>query len=102
VNQPELLRFALDRQIRKLGCTRRLEGGRAVATWSEVVGLQIAAHSRAESLVNGSLTVVVPEATWRQELTLQKEDLIRRLNAALERNSVRDIHFVAVSRRKDH
>jgi predicted nucleic acid-binding Zn ribbon protein len=73
-----------------------------LAVWNDAVGPQIAAHTRAESLRNGSLTVAVPEATWRQELTWQKEDLIRRLNAAVKRDIVRDIYFVAVSRRKDH
>ena len=45
MSRPELLRFALDRQIRRMGVARRLEGGRAMALWADVVGPQIAARS---------------------------------------------------------
>jgi predicted nucleic acid-binding Zn ribbon protein len=66
-----------------------------------VVGPQIAARATPESLTNGTLTVVVPEAAWRQELSLSRPRLIEQLNAHAEREVVRDIFFVAVSRRKD-
>lgn len=101
MSQPELLKFALSRQIRRLGCKGKLDGGRALASWAEVVGPQIARHARAESLSGGTLTVVVPDAAWRQELTFQKQDLIKRLNAALECDVVRELFLVATSRKTD-
>jgi predicted nucleic acid-binding Zn ribbon protein len=101
VSQPELLKFALQRQLRRLGCVRKLAEGRVLSGWADVVGPQIAAKATAESLTQGTLTVVVPEATWRQELSLSRPRLIEQLNAHAERVVVRDIFFVAVSRRKD-
>ena len=100
VSKPELLRFALDRQIRKLGVSRRMEGGRAMSAWSETVGPEIASRSTAEMFERGTLTVAVDDAAWRQELLLEKTLLVERLNAALGKKVVRDIFFVAGSRRK--
>jgi len=98
VSRPELLRFALDRQIRRMGVARRLEGGRAMALWADVVGPQIAARSEPLSFHGGTLTVAVTESAWRQELTLEKKHLLARLNEALDKNVVRDIFFVASPR----
>jgi predicted nucleic acid-binding Zn ribbon protein len=100
-NRPELLKDALNRQIQRLGIGRRLAGGRVLACFDEWVGPQIAAKAHAESLVEGTLTVVVPDAAWRQELVMQKEQLKERLNAAAGEKVIGEIFFVAVSRRKD-
>lgn len=100
-NRPELLKEALQRQIRRLGIARQVAGGRVVAGWSAAVGAQIAAKAQALSVRDGVLTVLVPEAAWRQELALQKAQLIEKLNSAVEENVIRDIFFVAVSGRKD-
>jgi predicted nucleic acid-binding Zn ribbon protein len=80
--RPELLRDALKRQIDRLGIARKLAGGRVLASFDEWVGPQIAARAKPESLMEGTLTLVVPDAAWRQELTMQKVQLIERINAA--------------------
>jgi len=100
-NRPELLKEALQRQIRKLGIARQVAGGRLVAGWNDVVGPKLAAKSEALSVHDGILTVAVPDAAWRQELQLQKQQLIAKLNDAVEEKVIRDIFFVAVSRKKD-
>lgn len=100
-NRPELLKDALKRQIGRLGIARKIACGRVLAGFSDIVGPQIAAKATAESLAEGVLTLVVPDAAWRQELTMQKVQLIERLNTAAGEHVIRDIFFVAVSRRKD-
>ena len=100
-NRPELLKEALQRQIRKLGIARQVAGGRLVAGWNDVVGPKLAAKTEALSVRDGVLTVAVPDAVWRQELQLQKQQLIAKLNDAVEEKVIRDIFFVAVSRKKD-
>jgi len=100
-SRPEHLKDALKRQIEKLGIARKLAGGRVLACFDDWVGPQIAAKARPESLSEGTLTLVVPDAAWRCELAMQKVQLIERLNVAAGENVIRDIFFVAVSRRKD-
>jgi len=100
MSQPEFLKSALERQVRRLGIARHIARGRVLALWPKVVGDQIATRSKAESMSEGTLTVVVPDATWRHELSYQKKTLVQRLNEAAGEKVVTDIFFVAVSKKK--
>ena len=64
-----------------------------------MVGPQIAARTEPVSFSGGTLTVAVAESVWRQELTLDKDQLIGRLNEALGKKLVREIYFVATPHR---
>jgi predicted nucleic acid-binding Zn ribbon protein len=100
MSQPELLKNALERHVRRSGIGAKLAQGRMLSQWSEIVGAQVAARATAESLVDGVLTVVAPDSSWRHELSFQKREMIERLNAAAGQKVVRDIFFVAVSRKR--
>ena len=65
--------------------------------WKAVVSPVIANASRAVSVTNGILTVAVRSSAWANELSMQKVDLIARVNQYLNgssRKSVTDIRFV--------
>lgn len=99
-SKPELLKFALERRIRSLGITRQLDAGRVLSAWDQAVGPQLAARAHAESLHEGVLTVVVPDAAWRHQLSLTRQEMIDRINSVLESRVVKDLYLVASSRRK--
>lgn len=101
MSQPEFLKSALERQVRRLGITRHLARGRVLALWPKVVGDAIVAHAKAESVTDSTLTVIVPDATWRHELAYQKKTLVARLNDAVGEKVITDIYFVAVSKKRD-
>lgn len=101
MSKPELLKFALERRIKSLGITRKLDGGKVLASWAEAVGPQVASRAQADSFANGVLTVVVPDSTWRHQLSLSRQDMISRLNETLGSPVVKDLFLVAVPRRKD-
>ena len=100
MSKPELLKFALERRIKSLGITRKLDSGRVLAAWTEAVGAQVASRASAESLEGGVLTVVVPDSTWRYQLSLTRQEMIDRLNQVLGSPVVKDLYLVAASRRK--
>ena len=100
MSKPELLKFALERRIKSLGITRKLDGGKALACWEEAVGQKLASRATAESFTDGVLTVVVPDAAWRQEISLSRQDIIERLNEILGSRLVKDLFLVAMPRRK--
>jgi len=100
LSKPELLKFALERRIKSLGITRKIDAGRVLAAWNEAVGAQVASKAAAESLDGGVLTVVVPDSTWRHQLSLTRQEMIDRLNSVLGSRVVKDLYFVATTRRK--
>ena len=65
----------------------------AKVKWEEVVGPQVAGVTQVESVRDGILFVRVKNSVWANELTLLKDDMLRRLNLALGGYIIRDIHF---------
>jgi predicted nucleic acid-binding Zn ribbon protein len=73
----------LSQILRRLGLDRRFAEQRAVETWAEAVGADIAAQSRAAGIRDGVLFVDVASNVWMQELGLLRENIVERLNQRL-------------------
>lgn len=67
----------------------------AKARWTEIVGPQVAGVTQVEAVRDGILVVRVKNSVWANELTLLKDDMLRRLNLALGGRVLTDIHFKA-------
>ncbi|WP_413164438.1 DUF721 domain-containing protein [Capilliphycus salinus ALCB114379] len=65
-----------------------------VDLWPTVVGQMAIAHSRPISLSRGVLQVATSGASWSQQLTLKRSQMLRRLNQRLS-NPLNDIKFSA-------
>lgn len=68
-----------------LGGSRELQTPRgqvSLATWLDAVGQRIADRSRPEKLTRGILWVAVTSSTWAQELSLQSQLIVSRLQEA--------------------
>ena len=63
--------------------------------WAGVVGPQVAGVTQVEAVRDGVLFVRVKNSVWANELTLLKEDMLRRLNSKLGGRILTDIHFKA-------
>ena len=80
--------------IENLGISRKIREYDAVIQWNEVVGEQIARVTEAVKIEKGVLVVRVHNGPWRNELTLMKDDVIEKMNAALGDQEVKEIRFV--------
>lgn len=58
--------------------------GRVQRVWEQVAGEAVARVCRPTAERDGVLTVTCSEAVWAQELHLMGDDLVQRLNGALE------------------
>ena len=65
----------------------------AIGHWKQVVGENLAAHSRAVSLRSGKLKVDVRSPVWKQELMLSRRTIISNMNRLLGDRLVADIVF---------
>jgi hypothetical protein len=69
----------------------RPEALEAVASWPEMVSGKLARESRAVSIRNGKLIVEVKSPVWKQELLLQKRNIIRKTNRRLGKDIVSEM-----------
>ena len=88
---PEQVGEALGRLTRALGIGKALDDYGVLV--GSVVGERIAAVTAALRMENGVLFVSVTTAPWRAELSMQRHEIIRKINAAVGKDVVREIRF---------
>ena len=87
---------ALDALLRSHDLAVRLRPHLARVHWAETVGAQVAGVTQVERVQDGTVLVVrVRNSVWANELSLLKEDMIRRLNVKLGGRVLTDIRFKA-------
>jgi predicted nucleic acid-binding Zn ribbon protein len=86
---------ALDRFLARAGLARRVAQAGVVEEWPQLVGPQIAAVTRAESVSpDGILRVLVATAAWANELSLMTPRIMARLNAG-RAGRIREIRWIS-------
>ena len=81
----------LGRILKAHGMQSRLYEYRIFSQWDRLVGPAIGRHARPLALRGNKLTLVVDSPAWMQQLSLMKPEIRDKLNAALGRESIREI-----------
>lgn len=76
-----------------LGLTEAYQQYKTLQVWKSVVGDTISASTTIERFSNGVLFIRVKNSTWRMELNFRKQNILEKLNAALENSMVKEIIF---------
>ena len=92
--QPDQITQVFLGNIQSLGIGNRYAGWLIVEHWKEIVGDAIAQRATAVHYGEGTLTVAVPDASWRQELLTQRETLLAHIHAHPGGQAVSTIRFV--------
>lgn len=61
--------------------------------WADTMGNDIAANTRPSAFKGKRLTVNVSNSAWLQHLTFMKNDLIKKINLAMQKELVTDLTF---------
>lgn len=70
--------------LEQCGVAREVRAHRLVTHWREIVGSRIASRAWPESISGGVLWVRVANAAWLQELSLLRDELLDKVQNALE------------------
>lgn len=68
---------------------QRLGQIEALSRWADIVGDDLAAHTRPLKLSPELLTVAVPSSVWAQELTMRKLEIIEKVKPHLGEIDIR-------------
>ncbi|MEW5924906.1 MAG: DUF721 domain-containing protein [Candidatus Zixiibacteriota bacterium] len=93
--QPDRIGPLLDKVLAGFGLAHDLGGWRIVNRWPEIVGGKIAEVSRAVRFSDDTLLVSVRDASWRQQLALEVERILKEIHAVPGGKAVKRIHFVS-------
>lgn len=67
-----------------------------LGAWAAAVGASAVPRASAWTLREGTLTVRVQSSTWAQDLSLQRDGLLRAMAERLGEGRVRDLRFVVM------
>ena len=90
----EQLKKVLKKTIENSGFKNALLQERAVFIWPDIVGKNISKISNATSVDKGVLFVKVESATWRQELYMQKNEIINKINKKIGSKAIKEIRLL--------
>jgi predicted nucleic acid-binding Zn ribbon protein len=90
-DDPQPLNSAIEGLLDAQGWREAAAVGSVFGRWAEIVGRDLAAHTRPDSLTDGELTVTADSTAWATQLRLLAAQLVRRLNAELGDGAVRQV-----------
>src|SRR6266513_1966989 len=92
--QTEKLATVLDKSLKRLELSPRLDEYGVWPIWNDVVGKPIARNAQPEKIRNGTLFVKVTSPVWMQQLQFMKEMIAGKLNQRLKSQIVKNIFFM--------
>jgi len=85
---PQPLSTALDGLLADQGWQMAAAVGSVFGRWDQLVGPDVAAHTRPERFSDGELVVIADSAAWATQVRLLTSALLRRLNTELGHGTV--------------
>jgi predicted nucleic acid-binding Zn ribbon protein len=90
-DDPERLSAAIEGLIDARGWQEATISGSVSGRWAQIVGPDLAAHTRPDGLADGELTVTADSTAWATQVRLLAAQLVRRLNAELGDGAVQRV-----------
>ncbi len=79
--------------LKDFGIDRMIIRYRVWSVWEEIVGKQIAAHTRPGFYLGDCLFVIVDHSAWMHQLIFLKEPILAKINAEIGPDSLSEIRF---------
>jgi predicted nucleic acid-binding Zn ribbon protein len=90
-DDPDRLDAAIEGLIDARGWQEAAAAGSVLGRWAQIVGPDLAAHTRPDGLADGELTVTADSTAWATQVRLLAAQLVHRLNTELGDGSVRRV-----------
>ncbi len=84
---------ALEEVIEQLGIRKSVLSNRARDVWKDAVGEIINENTTLQNIEKDRLIIVVSNDSWRQELSLRKEEIISKINELIGEEAIKEIIF---------
>jgi predicted nucleic acid-binding Zn ribbon protein len=90
-DDPQLLTTAIGGLLDANGWQQQAAMGSVFGRWAEIVGADLAAHTKPDSFADGELAVIADSTAWATQVRLLAPMLVRRLNEEVGDGSVRRV-----------
>jgi predicted nucleic acid-binding Zn ribbon protein len=90
-DDPQALNAAFGGLLSARGWRQRAAVGAVFGGWADIVGPQVAAHTRPDSFDEGELVIIADSDAWAAQVKLLTPQLLRRLAEELGAGTVRKV-----------
>jgi predicted nucleic acid-binding Zn ribbon protein len=90
-DDPERLGRAIGGLLDQQGWQQRAAVGSVFGRWAEIVGQDLAAHTKPDTFADGELAVIADSTAWATQVRLLAPQLVRRLATELGDGTVRRV-----------
>jgi predicted nucleic acid-binding Zn ribbon protein len=90
-DDPERLGQAIGGLLDQQGWQQRAAVGSVFGRWAEIVGQDLAAHTKPDTFADGELAVIADSTAWATQVRLLAPQLVRRLATELGDGTVRRV-----------
>jgi predicted nucleic acid-binding Zn ribbon protein len=90
--KPGVLEELLKGVIKNLRATKLTQEEMA-QVWQDAVGKRAAAHTKPVSIRRSALRINVDDSGWLYELTIQRKEILKKLEGKLKGKKLKDIRF---------
>ena len=84
---------SLQSLFKELGYENKIKNFIVIDKWSEIVGEKIALKSEPQRITEKVLYVKVKSSSWRTELNMQKQLILKKIEEKFGKNLIIDIRF---------
>ena len=99
--EPEAIGSILEMLRTTTDFGKQLDQAQIWERWPEVVGVELAEHSKPAGVRDSTLTVEVENAIWMHRLSYCKPDLLARINGLLAQEELSEIFLTLASDEAD-
>jgi predicted nucleic acid-binding Zn ribbon protein len=90
-DDPQPLAAAIGGLLSDQGWKEQAAVGSVFSNWSQIVGPDLAAHTRPDGFADGELAIAADSTAWATQVRLLASALVRRLNSELGEGTVRRV-----------
>ena len=90
-DDPQPLAAAIGGLLSDQGWKEQAAVGSVFSNWAQIVGPDLAAHTRPDGFADGELAVAADSTAWATQVRLLASALVRRLNSELGEGTVRRV-----------
>ena len=79
--------------LRDTGMEETAKRYEAITKWEEIVGPKVAAVTIPERVSHGNLIVKVTSSVWKYELTMRKQEILKKIHQVTGSLEIKDIQW---------
>ena len=79
--------------LRDTGMEETAKKYEAITKWEEIVGPKVAAVTIPERVSHGNLIVKVTSSVWKYELTMRKQEILKKIHQVTGSLEIKDIQW---------